>query len=170
MLVSFVLFGVAPKNAKGTVTGPLPLLGFLSLVAAMVAGTTAAIRWRDAGVDRSRRDWIAAGMPSAARLALHGQARQQYRELSERDPVHARGVGVGRPDRGRDFDDGGLLDLNSLPVEALVEHAQLGREEAERLVAARQRMGRLSSVEELIVYAAVDAPTAERLRDYALFL
>ncbi len=84
--------------------------------------------------------------------------------------MHARGVGVGRPDRGRDFDDGGLLDLNSLPVEALVEHAQLGREEAERLVAARQRMGRLSSVEELIVYAAVDAPTAERLRDYALFL
>ncbi len=151
MLVGFVLFGVAPKNAKGTDTGPLPLLGFLSLVAAMVAGTTAAIRWRDAGVDRSRRDWIAAGMPSAARLALHGQARQQYRELSERDPVHARGVGVGRPDRGRDFDDGGLLDLNSLPVEALVEHAQLGREEAERLVAARQRMGRLSSVEELIV-------------------
>lgn len=170
MIVGIVLFGVSPEDAHGTATGPLPWLGFCLLLAATAIGTATAIRYRDAGIDRARRDWIARGMPDAAAFLINKEARQQYREMSDRDPALAREMGIGRPDRVRDYDDGGLLDLNSLPVDALVRYGQLGRTEAAQVTATRERLGRLSSVDELIVYADVDPPTAERLRDYAVFL
>jgi DNA uptake protein ComE-like DNA-binding protein len=102
-------------------------------------------------------------------LARRAQ-RQQYQQLAAQDPALAVELGVGRPDRPRHADDGGLLDLNTLDVTALQQFGRLSEVEAQQVVVARQRLGRASSVDELVVHSDLDPRIADRLREYAVFL
>ena len=45
--------------------------------------------------------------------------RQQARELAQRDPAMARELRVGRPDLPRQYDDGGLIDVNQAPASVI---------------------------------------------------
>ena len=77
---------------------------------------------------------------------------------------------VGRPDVARDYDDGGLLDLNSVPSHALAEHGGLSHAEAAKIVEVRGQLGRYVSMDELLAYVDLPEQTVTRLRDVAVFV
>ena len=77
---------------------------------------------------------------------------------------------LGRPDLPRNLDDGGLLDLNTMPADQLGRFAGLSRDETDRVLDARARLGRFSSLDELAVYADLAPATVDALRDQAIFV
>ena len=104
---------------------------------------------------------------AAARARMH--RRQQARELAEHSPVLARDLRIGRPDVPHDYDDGGLVDVNQVPGEALAAYLRLTPAESAAVIAARERLSRFSSAEELSVYAQLPPDRVEALHDWMLF-
>lgn len=104
---------------------------------------------------------------TAARARVH--RRQQARELAEHNPVLARELGIGRPDVPHDYDDGGLVDVNQVPGDALASSLGFTPAESAAVISARERLGRFSSVEELSVYAQLPLGRVEAVRDLLLF-
>jgi hypothetical protein len=80
------------------------------------------------------------------------ERRERAREIIASDPALARELRIGRPDLPRQFDDGGLVDVNYVPAPVLVDRLGLSQEAA-RVAEARARLGRFSSPAELAVYA-----------------
>jgi hypothetical protein len=112
----------------------------------------------------------AVGDPAvAAALAARGR-REQARAITTSDPGLARELRIGRPDLSREFDDGGLVDVNHVPALVLVDRLGLSQEEAARVAEARERLGRFASPAELEVYAELPEATVEALRERLLFL
>ena len=52
----------------------------------------------------------------------------------------------------RNFDDGGLVDINGAPVDVLAALPGVGWERARRIVAHREAYGALSSVDDLVTH------------------
>jgi hypothetical protein len=76
---------------------------------------------------------------------------------------------IGRPDLPRSYDDGGLIDVNHVPAGVLVSHLGLARAEAAEVVAARDRLGRFASADELSAYTELTPDRVDGLRDWLLF-
>ncbi|MGW4638049.1 hypothetical protein ACWEN6_05965 [Sphaerisporangium sp. NPDC004334] len=92
------------------------------------------------------------------------ELRQQARELVERDPSLARELRIGRPDLPRQYDDGGLVDVNHAPVNVIAGLPGMTPELAERVAEVRANVGGFISAEDMSI--AVDLPprlTAELL-------
>jgi hypothetical protein len=77
-------------------------------------------------------------------------------------------MSVGRPDLQRTYDDGGLLDLNSVPIEALVRFG-VPVDEAARIVNVRQA-GTFSTLKEVAMRCNLTRNTVARLHETAVFL
>lgn len=91
--------------------------------------------------------------------------RHEARELLRRDPSMARDLRIGRPDLPRQYDDGGLVDVNSAPVEVLQGALGLSPEQAARLVEARQHLTRFEHEDDLVGLAGLDPHTVDRVKD-----
>ncbi len=168
-VVGMGLFGVSPKDRTGTAYGVVPVVGFLFLVGAMAIGVGVAIWQRRCGVDAALRAAVARS-PEVEEVKRARALRGQYRGLAARDSDMAREIRVGRPDLARSYSDGGLLDFNAMPPDALVRFAGLSPSAATAVVSARDAIGRLDSVDDLVTLAGVDVDAADCLRDYAIFL
>ena len=144
-------------------------VGFLMVLAAMAAGIAAAALLRTPPSRAERYDDVE-DLPGVQRALDRRALRERFRQLVAEDPALALELGVGRPDRRPALDDGGLLDLNALSAEALVQHAHLSKRHAASVVDVRTRLGRLTSVDEVVVHGLLDLTTAARLRDRAVFL
>jgi DNA uptake protein ComE-like DNA-binding protein len=106
----------------------------------------------------------------ALRLAVKQQERRRFaRELVADKPALADDLAIGRPDKVRDFDDGGLIDVNNVDLWVLTTIEGIDYETAKRIVAARQRYGALTSVEDLIVYADVPHEVVDGARELLIF-
>jgi hypothetical protein len=79
--------------------------------------------------------------PVMARALAARQRRVEARKLWSSDPAMARELGIGRPDLGRGFDDGGLVDINSAPAPVIARVCGLDQRQAEAIVAARTARG-----------------------------
>jgi hypothetical protein len=112
---------------------------------------------------------IASDPAVAAALAAR-QRREQARAVAKGDPALARELSIGRPELPREFDDGGLVDVNHLPAPVFVDRLGLSASEAGRVVEARDHLGGFSSPAELAVYAELPETTVEAVRDRLLFL
>ncbi|MFF0743622.1 hypothetical protein ACFYVL_24815 [Streptomyces sp. NPDC004111] len=128
----------------------LVLFWVLGLCAVVVAG----VRLPSAA-DRAHREALRAARRRAAR-------RTEARELLARSPELARDLHIGRPDLPRGYDDGGLIDLNTVPARVLVDLLGWTPAQADRAVDVRTRLGRFADAREVIAYtdvppAAVDA-------------
>lgn len=62
---------------------------------------------------------------------------------------------MGPPDLRREFDDGGLVDVNAVPGSVLATLPGFTPASAEEVVRTRERVGPLTSPEELVVYGSV---------------
>jgi hypothetical protein len=107
--------------------------------------------------------------PAVARALAGRQRRDEAKKMWVSDPALARELGIGRPDLGRGFDDGGLVDLNSAPAAVIAQVCGLDPQQAETIVAARQaRGGTYFNLGELFVDVSLPPRVQETLTDRAL--
>jgi DNA uptake protein ComE-like DNA-binding protein len=85
------------------------------------------------------------------------------------NPALARDLKIGRPDLPRSYDDGGLVDVNHVPAEALVGCLSLTPQQAEAVIAARGQLGRFSSPEEMSTYAKLPPACLDTVGDLIIF-
>lgn len=105
---------------------------------------------------------------SAARQRL--KRRAEARKIAIDDPMLARELGIGRPDLGGRFDDGGLVDVNHSPAEVLVTLPGIDHGVAGRIVATRSELDGFTSVEELSVTLDLHPTQLDAIADRLLFL
>ncbi|WP_409330807.1 ComEA family DNA-binding protein [Trujillonella humicola] len=103
--------------------------------------------------------------------ALAARARrEEARELAGRDPALARDLGIGRPDLGRGYDDGGLVDVNTAPAAVIEQVCTIDRSHAAAIVAARERRGSFYNVGELLVDVDLPPHVAAHLQERGIAL
>ena len=108
--------------------------------------------------------------PAMAAALADRELRQQAKAIVAGDPALARELRIGRPDLPRQFNDGGLIDVNHVPNQVLVERLGLSPAEAARVVEARERLGGFSSAAELCAFAEVPDATIDPVQERLLFL
>ena len=150
LAVLFVLYAVLQAEPR-----------FLTLAApaALAAAAGGAV------VDR-RLQRGGTGEEAAVEAALHARARREAaRRLAERDPALARDLRVGRPDLASDYDDGGLVDVNAVPVAVLAAELDLTGPEAEAVVRVRAHVGGFRSPDDLVALAGLEQRRLDRVAD-----
>ena len=95
--------------------------------------------------------------------------RKDARQLATSNPSLARELKIGRPDLPRDYDDGGLVDVNHVPGPVLAAQLGLAPAEMTDVLAARDRLGRFASADELGAYTQLSPDRVDELRDLMLF-
>jgi hypothetical protein len=155
------MVAVADKDFTGTPTGLMSDLGGTLLLVNWVLAVVVAVLLRNTA---ARPD-----LPGVAEERARRRLREQYRELAMSDPSMARSLGIGRPDLPRSLDDGGLVDLNTIPADRLARLAGLSTEEARRVTEARDQLGRFESIDEVAIYADLPETTVTMLRERAVF-
>jgi hypothetical protein len=107
--------------------------------------------------------------PLVARALAARQRREEARRMWVADPALARELGIGRPDLGRGFDDGGLVDLNHAPVAVVARVCGIDPALADAIVAARTaRGGTYFNLGELFVDLPLPADVQDVLTERAL--
>jgi hypothetical protein len=107
--------------------------------------------------------------PLVARALAARQRREEARRMWTSDPALARELGVGRPELRRGFDDGGLVDLNSVPAPVIAGVCGIDPAQAEAIVAARTaRGGTFYNLGELFVDVPLPADVQGVLAERAL--
>ncbi len=97
-------------------------------------------------------------------------ARQQQKhrldalDLIKNDPQLAIDLNIGRPDLQREFQDGGLVDINNVSASVFHEHLGIDRSQAEHIVQVRAYLGRFQNLEDLVALAGLDTNIYERIR------
>ena len=128
-----------------------------------VAGTTHAFLLR-------RRVFAPSPTQPALAAALAArQRRAEARAIASRDAALAQELRIGRPDLPRQFDDGGLVDVNHVPAQVLVDQLGLSRAQAGQVVEARDRLGGFAGPEELIAYTELSPEAVDGLREHLVF-
>ena len=97
------------------------------------------------------------------------ERRKEARHLVATDPALARDLMIGRPDLQRAYDDGGLVDVNHVPGAVLASGLGLTPAEVTDVLAARDRLGRFTSPDELCAYTQLTPDRIDELRDLMIF-
>jgi DNA uptake protein ComE-like DNA-binding protein len=101
----------------------------------------------------------------AAALAARAR-REESRRIVATDPLLARELKIGRPDLSRTYDDGGLVDLNTAPPQAVADACGITLEAAQRIVDARTAAGiPFVQVEDAFTWTDVPVEMWDRIRD-----
>jgi len=192
-LLMFGAFAALPSRSDGSMTGWRDPVGMLLFVTAWFGGTAHALVLQTKVRNACRRRSVAADpwappawpgsspyqeMPQQsppqqpALLAARERLRRrgESRELLASDPVLASELKIGRPDLCREYDDGGLVDINRVPAGTLISELGLEPRLAERIVTERSRLGGFSYPDELVVYCeGITGEQVADLRDRLLF-
>ena len=96
--------------------------------------------------------------------------RRKARELAAEDPALAKELRIGRPDLPRRYNDGGLVDVNHAPAEALALLPGVTPEMAVRIERVREETGGFMSAEELAALAGLPPTLTAEVADYAVFI
>lgn len=106
----------------------------------------------------------------AVMAALAARSRRcDARRIVADDPLLAGELRIGRPDLGRDYDDGGLVDLNAAPAAAIAAVCGIDPAMAERVVEARTAAGGpFAQVDDVFAYTDIPVDLWNRIRDRAV--
>ncbi|MEV4255510.1 helix-hairpin-helix domain-containing protein [Spirillospora sp. NPDC049652] len=96
--------------------------------------------------------------------------RAKARDLAARDPGLARELRIGRPDLPRQYNDGGLVDVNHAPASALTMLPGITPELAGRIERVRAETGGFVSAEELSAVAGLPPGITGELSEFAVFI
>ena len=110
-----------------------------------------------------------ANREAVARAKSRLERRKEARRMVAAQPDLARDLKIGRPDLPRDYDDGGLVDVNHVPAAALAGPLGLSAAEVSDVLAARDKLGRLASADELCAYTSLTPDRVDELRDLMIF-
>lgn len=118
------------------------------------------------------RVWPPAVPADPVRAALAARKRRERaRRIARRDPLLARDLGIGRPDLAGDYDDGGLVDVNSAPAEVIARICGIELGVAAQIVRAREVAGiPFGRVDDLFTSTDVSVALWDRIRDRAVAL
>ena len=144
-------------------------LGLFMIVLAGGAATHACILFRPGraqpSLEAARRHNQEAVQGARRRI----ERRNDARRMVQTNPALARELRIGRPDLPRAYDDGGLVDVNRVPGYVLVAALGLTQQEVTNLTAARDRLGRFATTDELRDHAALPPGRIDELRDLMIF-
>ena len=169
--VMFTLLSLAPKDAAGKTVGTTGnLLTSAAVIMGLVMVVVACIQQvklrREllglAPAERPGED------PALAAAFAARERRAEARKLVASDPLIARDLRIGRPDLERNYDDGGLVDLNNAPAAVIASVCGLDAATAEAIVDIRTTVGGFTAVDDVatvVPFAALD-----RVRDRAIVL
>ena len=87
----------------------------------------------------------------------------------KRDPALARELRIGRPDLPREYDDGGLVDINHAPAEVIATSG-MTLELAQKIVEVRETVGGFISAEELSATVGLPPQLTADLAEYTIYL
>ena len=143
--------------------------GAFSIVLAGCAAVHACIlfrpgRARPASAAARRRNQEAV---QEARVRM--ERRSDARRVVQTNLALARELRIGRPDLPRQYDDGGLADINRVPGYVLAAALGLTQQEVTNLIAARDKLGSFSTADELRDYAELPLGRIDELRDLMIF-
>lgn len=96
--------------------------------------------------------------------------RAQARRTAEADPMLAKRLGVGRPDLPRQFDDGGLVDLNHAPMRVLVTLPGVTERSARQILDRVAGTGPFASLGEVMLVVEISPSFEHHLREYCVFI
>lgn len=99
------------------------------------------------------------------RMNMRGKARK----LAQKDPALARELRIGRPDLPREYDDGGLVDVNHVPAAVLVSHLKLTPEQAATVVSVRDKIDRFDGRADLESFAGLPPELVDEISDLMIF-
>jgi len=97
------------------------------------------------------------------------ERRREAREIARKNPVLCRELRIGRPDLAREYDDGGLVDVNQVPGEILQSQLGLSADETAAVLAARTKLGSFTSVDEVSTYAQLAPDRLDAISDWMIF-
>ena len=160
----------ADSNDPDAAATPIESVGLIVALVLAVAGTTHAFRVRDEVLgptaqtvrsgSRSAKD-----DPAVARSRADQLRRAESISLVKDDPGLARDLRVGRPDLERRYDDGGLVDVNRVPVSILESYLGLSPGQAQTLVEVRDATDGFESVDDLIIRCDLPPRALDAVRD-----
>jgi DNA uptake protein ComE-like DNA-binding protein len=167
-VLAFLLIEVGAKDAAGHPEGFLSGLGGTLLMLVLIGGLASlvVVRHQVFGPKAASR----APQPALARALAARTRRDEARRLAGSDPLLARDLRIGRPDLPREYDDGGLVDLNSAPAPVVAAVCGLEPVHAEGILGARRAAGRFASVEDVFAWAELPVEVWDRVRDRGVVL
>lgn len=154
-MLAMALVSLSPTDGQGDPEGPLATAGAVVALGIMVFASikVTPIR-RSIYLDPAPPAPKPVTDPALANALAARERRSEARRVVANDPMLARDLKIGRPDLPREYDDGGLVDLNNAPSSALVSACGLTEEAAGRIVAQRQSLpGGFSSIQEALVFS-----------------
>lgn len=95
--------------------------------------------------------------------------RQKARRIVKRDPRLADELGIGRPDLGKAFDDGGLIDVNHVPEPFLLHLPGVNQDLATRIVDLRRSVGGFDAAGDLEITLDLEPGTLDSAKDLMIF-
>jgi SARP family transcriptional regulator, regulator of embCAB operon len=95
--------------------------------------------------------------------------QETARAIFQHSPAIARQLNIGRPDLPAVFDDGGLLDINTVPDWAIATLRGISPADAAGIVRARHAYGVLRSLDHLMTAGHFSRATLAALRENAVF-
>ncbi|MFI7219198.1 BTAD domain-containing putative transcriptional regulator [Micromonospora maritima] len=96
--------------------------------------------------------------------------REQARYLLHHYPSARRDLRIGRPDLLREFDDGGLVDVNAVPDAVFASLPGLTAEQRRQVAVDRWLRGPFGSLEQLVARCQLPPAATGALREVLLFL
>lgn len=174
-VLMFVLLAVTPQDSQGhVIAGPISTVGGLLAIGTIILGCIMMAPLRRKvfeGVRTEAGDAQAIADP-AIKAALAARARrEEARKLAAEDPLLARELRIGRPDIAREYDDGGLVDVNSAPAHVIAEVCGIPADAAAKIVNERDRQGgQFSNVDEIFIMTDMPVSQWDRVRDRAIAL
>ena len=165
-LLSIAGQGSGGQNGAGAAAGGLVIL----LMGGGAVHTYAAFGKRPARAVASRPD-TSEQLNREALATARGrmERRREAREIVSKNPILGRELRIGRPDLAREYDDGGLVDVNHVPGEILQSQLGLSPDEAAAVLAARGKLGSFSSANEVTTYAELPPNRLDAVRDWMIF-
>lgn len=177
-LIGITLIGLQPDNADNIWTR----LGAVAIVATGIGGACYGavvgpkLDWsaRTPGANPATA-YTAGPLPDPNEKAIAGvlavrQKRVEARAVAQRDPQMARDLRIGRPDLPRQYDDGGLVDVNSAPEVTMTRWLGLSAAQSAQVVEVRQQLNRFEHEEDLVNLAGLEPSTYDQVKDRIILL
>jgi DNA uptake protein ComE-like DNA-binding protein len=95
--------------------------------------------------------------------------RSHCRQLVTKNPKLAAELNIGRPDLDRDYDDGGLIDVNHVPERYLLALPGIDSELACKIIEVRKSIGGFDSLDDMEVLLGLSPQRLDSARDRAIF-
>ncbi len=167
-----VLLSLAPKDTTGKAVGTagelLTSVAVILGLAVVAVACVQQVKLRREILRQAPGERLDGPDPALAAALAARDRRAEARKLALSDPLIARDLRVGRPDLQRDYDDGGLVDLNNAPAAVIGAVCELDAITTEAIVEIRATVGGFSTVDD--VFTAVPVAAWDRVRDRAVVL